>query len=297
MLDQVSLYIPSYNAEKYIASAIEGALRQTRVPDEILVVDDGSRDRTAEVASRFPVRVIRHECNKGLAAARNTAFRNSRYPLVAGVDADVVPATDWLESLYHNFEQPGVAAAGGVLIEQFHEAPADHWRFLYLTHGATDERTEITWPSHRRLGGFASLMRKSAVEQVGGYDERYRTAYDDHDISLKLLRAGYTLVFEPKAISHHIRRDTIYSVVRTAWNWQFWGLYYKGHYNSILRKIGSNFWAAVRMVRRHWHNGTGPSLLPVDLAYPCLHSYWDFRYYFSAARLPSPSSKACDDVH
>ncbi len=87
---KVSLYIPCYNAERYIARAIEGALRQTNALDEILVVDDGSKDGTREIASRYPVRIISHDRNRGLAAARNTGFRNARNELVASLDADCV---------------------------------------------------------------------------------------------------------------------------------------------------------------------------------------------------------------
>ena len=63
----VSLYIPCYNREQYIAACIEGVLGQFRKPDEIFVIDDGSTDRTAEIASSYPqVMVIRHEGNGGL---------------------------------------------------------------------------------------------------------------------------------------------------------------------------------------------------------------------------------------
>jgi GT2 family glycosyltransferase len=291
----ITAYVPCYNAERYVAAAIQGLLAQTRPPDEVLIIDDGSIDSTVELASSFPVRVICHDSNKGLAAARNTAFRHAQYPLVAAVDADAVPARDWLERLYHKFTDDNVAAAGGRLIEYFHDTPADCWRCMHLPQGGGEEGIEITWPSEFRLSGFGTLLRKSAVERVGGYDERYRTNYEDHDMCGKLLRAGYTLVYEPDAIVRHMKQDSIYSVLRNAWNWNFWGLYYKGHYNRVLRKVLSNFHASLKCIRQHW-KCRRPSLWLIDAILPFLHSYWDLRYYFSSERLPAPPAENLDEA-
>ena len=91
---ELTAYIPCFNAAAYIETSIRSLLDPTRPPDEILVIDDGSTDRSVEIASRFPVKVIRHERNRGLAAARNTAFANARHKFVGAVDADVFPKKD-----------------------------------------------------------------------------------------------------------------------------------------------------------------------------------------------------------
>jgi glycosyltransferase involved in cell wall biosynthesis len=86
----VSVVIPVYNAERFLAEAIAGALKQTRPPAEIVVVDDGSTDRSADVAVSFPgVRVIR-QANTGPAAARNAGVAAARGDCVAFLDADDV---------------------------------------------------------------------------------------------------------------------------------------------------------------------------------------------------------------
>ena len=91
MADTVSVIIPAYNADKHVERAIDSALAQTLQPVEILVIDDGSRDRTAEFASRFPspVRLIRQE-NGGPATARNRGAREATGDWLALLDAD-----DW----------------------------------------------------------------------------------------------------------------------------------------------------------------------------------------------------------
>jgi glycosyltransferase involved in cell wall biosynthesis len=107
---KLTVYIPCCNAAQFIAGTIRALLEQTRPPDELLIIDDGSTDNTAEIASRFPVRVIRHEKNRGLAAARNTAFANAGHEFVGAVDADVLPDATSLEYLLAPFADPRVAA-------------------------------------------------------------------------------------------------------------------------------------------------------------------------------------------
>ena len=100
LVPRVSLYIPAYNAAGFLNASIEALLSQTLPPDEILVVDDGSRDATVDVVSRYKeAKLIRHDRNRGLAAARNTAVRAARNELVGSVDADCAADPAWLEKL------------------------------------------------------------------------------------------------------------------------------------------------------------------------------------------------------
>ena len=85
----ISVVIPAYNGERYLAEAIRSLLQQTLAAAEILVVDDGSTDSSADVAASFgePVRVIRQE-NRGVAEARNRGIEAAREPFVAWLDQD-----------------------------------------------------------------------------------------------------------------------------------------------------------------------------------------------------------------
>jgi GT2 family glycosyltransferase len=281
----LTLYIPCYNAARFIEKAIRALLDQTRPPDELLVIDDGSSDNSAEIAGRFPVRVIRHEKNKGLAAARNTAFANATYSLVGAIDADVLPDHDWLEHLLLHFDDPHVAGTSGRLIEAYRSRAADAWRATYMTQDLGFERIDIENSSHFRLGGFGTIFRKEAVQNVGGYNENYRTNYEDVDLCTRLLAAGHKLVFEPRAVAFHQRRDSILSVIRTSWHWDFYFHYFRGGYNHIWLKVLINFrWTRV-LVWGHLHSKRFLLLL-VDLPLPWVLSAMDLRYHFSLNRLP-----------
>lgn len=283
---KLTVYIPCYNAARFIEASIQALLAQTRPPDEVLVIDDGSSDNSVELASRFPVRIIRHKKNKGLAAARNTAFANATHPLVGAIDADVLPDPTWLEYLLEHFADHRVAGVGGRLIEAHRSSPADAWRAEQMSQDLGLERIDIEQPSHRRLGGFGTIFRKEAVMSVGGYDEKYRTNYEDVDLCARLLAAGHRLVFEPRSVAYHQRRDSIQSVIRTSWHWDFYIHYFQGGYNRIWLKVFLNFRVTRVLIWNHLR-AKKFSLLLVDFPLPFILSAMDLEYYFSSRRLPN----------
>lgn len=214
--EKITLYVPGYNADGHIAACLEGALRQTLRPAEILVIDDGSRDRTAEIAARYGVKILRHEQNRGLAAARNTAFQNSRHELVAALDADCVPAADWLERLAQHFADPNVAGASGRVEEAVQTSVADRWRKTHMPQHWGDAPLR----NPRFLFGANTVFRKSAVLEAGGYDERCRTNGEDVDIAARINAQGGATIYDPVAIVHHQRHDTVSSILSTYWRWR-----------------------------------------------------------------------------
>ncbi len=232
MKPKISLYIPCYNVEEYLARAIEGVLRQSYGVDEVLIIDDGSRDRTLEIASCYPVQVVRHERNRGLAAARNTAFRSARNDLVAALDADCVPEPDWLEKLVPLLEQKAVAAAGGRLVETVQRSVADRWRRAHMPQEWGDRH--IVNP--RFMFGNNLVVRKSVLEEVGWYRESLRTNGEDVDISARIRARGYQFVYEPAAVVKHLRHDTVRSVLDAYWRWWRYGV--RAYSNGIrLRSV------------------------------------------------------------
>jgi N-acetylglucosaminyltransferase len=220
LLPRVSLYIPAYNAAEFLDASIGALLSQTLKPDEILVIDDGSRDATAEVVSKYQeTKLIRHGRNRGLAAARNTALRAARNGLVGSVDADCAADPAWLENLVPAFEDPKVAGASGRLTEAFRDSLADRWRGVHMRMDRGDQR--IRNPVF--LHGCNGLYRKSAILALGGYDEAMLTAGDDADIGRRLRSAGWDLLHEPQARVTHLRRDSVESVLRSYWQWMHFG--------------------------------------------------------------------------
>ncbi len=158
MPDTISVIIPAYNAAPHIARAIESALTQTHAPLEVLVIDDGSKDRTAEAVEAFgaPVRLVR-KTNGGPASARNLGAGMARGTWLALLDAD-----DWW------FPGKLEAQLG------FARAPE-----VGLVHCLPDHRDEVVPPiltfadlwNRNCIINSSVLIRRSAFEEVGGFDE------------------------------------------------------------------------------------------------------------------------------
>jgi len=88
---KITVAIPCYNNEDSVGRTIEAALNQSRPPDEIIVIDDGSTDNSRSIINNYPVRLLAYDRNRGLAFARNIAFRQARGNIIVYVDADTIP--------------------------------------------------------------------------------------------------------------------------------------------------------------------------------------------------------------
>ncbi len=221
--EKVTFYIPVYNVEKYIKQCIENILNQTYPIFEILIIDDASPDNSIEIARKYQekypelIKIIKHEKNKGLASVRNTAIENAKGDFLATVDTDAVPEDTFLETimmLFSKDKKSNIAGIGGKLLEMNSVYAVDRWREVHMKQHWGEKICEPEF-----LYGSTSVYRLSALKNVGGFDESYRTNYEDCDISKKLKKAGYKILYTPEAIAHHQRKDTLYSLVNTYYNW------------------------------------------------------------------------------
>ncbi|MBI5375971.1 MAG: glycosyltransferase family 2 protein [Candidatus Schekmanbacteria bacterium] len=212
---KISLYIPCFNASLYIKRCLEGVFNQSINIDEVLIIDDGSTDNTVQIASKFDVKIISHESNKGLAAARNTAIKNSAGDYIASLDSDCVPEKNWIEKLIHEFRDNKIAGIGGMLVEGYQDKPADLWRAVNMPQHWGNELTY----NPEFLFGSNNIFRKESLLKVGMYDEALGNNGEDHHISQKLKSMNYALIYTPAARAVHLRQDTVSSILRTHWNW------------------------------------------------------------------------------
>lgn len=114
----VSVIIPVYNGEKYVESCIENVISQTYKNLEIIVVDDGSVDRSASIAMKYPVNLIHHEKNRGLSAARNTGIEAAKGEYIHFMDVDDAINSDYYMEMVKAITETGADIACGGMINE-----------------------------------------------------------------------------------------------------------------------------------------------------------------------------------
>ena len=201
---RVSVVVCVYNGEDTLGDCLAG-LAALEYPDyEVIVVDDGSTDRSAEIAARHRCRLVRTP-NRGLSCARNTGLAVASGEIVAYVDADASPDPHWLAYLVEALRSgehvgaggPNLAFRGdGEVAECVANAPGGPTHVLL-----SDREAE-------HIPGCNMAFRRSALETVGGFDPVFRTAGDDVDLCWRLQERGWKLGFSPAALVwHHQRRS------------------------------------------------------------------------------------------
>jgi glycosyltransferase involved in cell wall biosynthesis len=203
---RVSVVVCAYNAERTMLPCL-ASLEQLNYPDyEVIVVNDGSKDRTLEIAEGFPYcRIISQE-NKGLSVARNVGAEAATGEIVAYTDSDCVADPDWLNYLVGTMEEKGLVACGGpnfsptetsLVPEAVAAAPGAPCHVLL-----DDEVAE-------HIAGCNMAFRRDVLLGLGGFDPLYRAAGDDVDICWRLQDAGYTIGYSAAAFVWHFRRNTV----------------------------------------------------------------------------------------
>lgn len=207
--DDVSFYIPVRNAARTLPAAIASIRAQTVAPVELLlVVDTRSQDDSVELARQAGLRII--EQHDGcLGHARNLALRACHTRWLASCDADVTLEPRWLETLLER-RSDGVAAVGGGTLER-PLTPADRWRAVNMPHNWGPLPLDNPFMLVSEM-----LADVSALRSIGGYRADLQ-AWEDSDACQRLRHAGYTLRYEPAAVAHHDRRDSVQSVLDLRW--------------------------------------------------------------------------------
>ena len=276
---KIALYIPCFNVEKTLRACLEAAFHQHRPADDILVIDDGSTDMTVKIARQFPVRIIKHARNLGLAAARNSAINNTQAKLIASLDSDCRPGKDWLKYLATSINLSNVAGVSGKTVEAGTSSILDSWRDVHMKQNWGNSR-EINPPF---LFGSNTLFRRELLVGIGSYNEKYRNNFEDVDISSRLRKRGYDLVYEPKAIVEHLKKDDLSSLLNNFWKWNFAYYIKRGFYRNTERfacKIKDNIGLSNRFLEDDLKNKRF-KLLYLDFLIALHHSLRDFDYFNS----------------
>jgi glycosyltransferase involved in cell wall biosynthesis len=180
----ISVIMAAYNSAEHIGEALESALAQDWHPFEVVVVDDGSTDGTAEIVHSFDVRYVGQE-NAGPAAARNRAIRESRGALIANFDSDdILPPSRLRVQAEYLVEHPDVGCVFGR--QEWLNAPP------WLTRD----------PVYGELDGIplsSAMFRREVLDALGGYDSRFEPS-EDMDLVIRMREQGIGYVVLPDLV-------------------------------------------------------------------------------------------------
>jgi hypothetical protein len=211
----VSVIIPSCNRRALLAECLRALQAQTYEPFEVIVVDNGSTDGSAEMIAETwvpKVRVIANPGNEGYARAVNQGIGASRGAYVATLNNDAVPDPGWLTALVEaasrdprvgmvaskvvNYDDPHILDGTGLLL--YPDGSSRARGRLEEDRGQYDGATEALLPS-----GCAALYRREMLEEIGMHDEAFFAYCEDTDLGLRGRLAGWGCAFASKAVVRH----------------------------------------------------------------------------------------------
>jgi len=208
----VSVIVCTRDGEDRIAACLSAVVKMTGGGFEIIVVDDGSEDRTADIVARnFPeVRLLRL-APSGLSAARNAGAEAAQGEILAFTDDDCEPDEEWISRLRPMFKDGNFAAVGGPNLPP----KARNWEeAVSAAAPGAPSHVMLDDVEAEHLPGCNFAVTKAAWLAIGGFDPQFQTAGDDVDICWRLRDAGFRLGFVPGAFVWHRRRPTITAFLR-----------------------------------------------------------------------------------
>jgi len=234
----VSIVIPMYNAEKHIVRVLESLLSQDFEGNkEVIVVNDGSTDTSRDLIRSFEregkIRVI-DQPNQGAVAATNNGFQAARYNIICSVDSDVVLHRDWLRKIIMEFDDPQVGAVQG-----YYKTPKNisFWAKM-MGYDVEKRYDDIPGKYVTQVCTGDTAYRRVAVDQAGLFDPAFVYGYDN-DMSYRLQKAGYKLVFRKDALCDH---------------------YWKEDLKSYIHQQYRSAYGRIRLIQRHKDKITGDSV-------------------------------------
>ncbi|MFC2054214.1 glycosyltransferase [Chloroflexota bacterium] len=212
----VSIVVPVLNGAAIIRDLLTALVNQRGCPHgfEIIVVDNGSVDRTQEIVRQFEVTLL-EESRRGPGPARNRGLYHASGEIIAHLDADTIPTRRWLAEITTPFSNPEVVLVAGHSIPYKPATPAQHF---IAQRGSliADLVTRETIPFAPSLN---MAVRRQAALDIGGWTEDMLTA-EDIDFSYRLLKVyPSNIIFNPLAVVYHQARNTDQDLRTQAWTY------------------------------------------------------------------------------
>jgi cellulose synthase/poly-beta-1,6-N-acetylglucosamine synthase-like glycosyltransferase/spore germination protein YaaH/peptidoglycan/xylan/chitin deacetylase (PgdA/CDA1 family) len=249
---KVAVLIPAYNEEKVIERTVRAALNSNYPNLRVIVIDDGSKDRTLEVARRaFAAEaaagkvLILGKPNSGKAEALNYGIEHiDDAELFVGIDADTIIAPDAIARLVPHFINPKVGAIAGNAKVGNRVNLWTRWQALeYITSQNFERRALDVLGAVSVVPGAIGAWRVSAVREAGGY--HVDTVAEDADLTMALLRRGYRVEYEDMALAYTEAPTNANALMRQRFRWSFGILQAVFKHRGVVARKGALGWVAL----------------------------------------------------
>ncbi|MCU1250060.1 MAG: glycosyl transferase [Edaphobacter sp.] len=215
-----SIIIPTFNGASRIGNCLDSLVKQTAGRNvEIVVVDDGSTDNTANVVRGYSFVRLISQANAGPAFARNRGALEAQGKILLFTDDDCVPMPDWLEAMLGPFQDPDVVGAKGVYRTHQKSLAA---RFVQIEYE----------DKYRLMAGLSGIdfidtysagFRRDRFLEMTGYDTSFPVACaEDIELSYRMSARGWKMKFVPAAIVYHTHPDTLSRYLKKKYKFAFW---------------------------------------------------------------------------
>ena len=275
---RVAVLIPAYNEEKVIERTIRAALRSSYRNLRVIVIDDGSKDHTLQVARDCFAReeaagkvVILTKPNSGKADALNFGLMHldEREEIFVGIDADTVIAKDAISLLVPHFADSHVGAVAGNAKVGNRVNLWTRWQALeYITSQNFERRALNTLGTVSVVPGAIGAWRTSAVRALGGYQTD--TVAEDADLTMALLRSGYRVEYEDRALAYTEAPVNANGLMRQRFRWSFGILQAVFKHRDVVARKGALGWVAL------------PNIVIFQILLPLVSPFIDFLFTIGA---------------
>lgn len=227
---EISVLVPAYNEEKVVARTIEGLLEADYPNKEIIVIDDGSKDKTLDIANRYKTKVkVLHKENGGKASAMNFGLAYAKGEIIIVVDADTIIGRQALKQMVKGFgtNKDVAAVAGNIKVRNRMNWITWTQALEYVAGIEIIRRAFDYFGSITIVPGALGAFRKSVLEGVGSYHKD--TLVEDFDATIKVLKSGFVIQGTTEATAYTEAPQTLHDFYKQRKRW------YRGNVQVLSR--------------------------------------------------------------
>jgi len=213
---QISIIVLTYNSEKYITECLDAIIKSKDKQDELIVIDNNSKDSTVDLLKKYRKKAKIYLCNKnlGISEGRNFGIKQAKYDVLAFIDSDLIVNHDSLANAKESYLKNNAKALTGLYLEH---GDGYNWfmemrRILFDKKRNNFEGKFITMKNYTTFAGGFCLIDKETIIKYSGYNSKFNgSPSEDINLELRMLRDGVNIVFEKNFSGNHYKDKMSFS--------------------------------------------------------------------------------------